>query len=196
MRRLGATLALVALVACGTTASRDDGASAPGFPPSSSAALIRHLQPLLQQYGLVMTRASLIDLEDDYRPSPTGRHLALYATPAGEYGPERYVENTAPVTAALVDVFHRWPELESFDICQDAISESNPPPAVTRVNVPREDALSIDWQGIDLAHLLAEAMIRYDNADPSGLYVEVLDPARRHPAYREAVREAKRLARA
>ena len=196
MRRGGALLVLVAMAACASPEGRTGGAAVPGFPPSDQQALIRHLQPMVQPFGLTVTRASLLDLDAGYESSPRGRHLALYAEPDATYPPARYVGNVAPLTAALVGIFHRWPELESFDICQEPFgSTSDPPPAVTLVNVPREDALSIEWDGLDLAELLAEALIRYGNADPRGLRVEVSGPARRHPDYREALRRARQLFR-
>jgi hypothetical protein len=192
MRR---ALVLVALVGCAAPSAPGGLPAQPGFPPSDADALIRHLQPVVQPFGLEMTRASLIDLDANYQSSPTGRHLALYVEPSGDYPPERYVGNVAPLTAALVEVFHRWPELESFDICQEPIGNTaEAPPPVTRVNVPRTDALTIRWDDIDLANRLAVAMIRYGNEDPEGLRVEVFGAARRHPAYREAERRATRIA--
>ena len=197
MRR-GAVAGVVGLlvVACGAPSPRTGRTgTAPGFPPSDEATLIRHLQPVVDPFGLEMTRASLISLDDGYERSATGTHLALYAEPKGDYPPDRYLGNMAPLTAALSEVFVRWSKLESFDVCQEPVggTEETPIP-VTRVKVTRTANATIDWDHTDLAELLALDLIRYELEDPSGVRVEVFGSAEDHPVYLEALEEARGIA--
>ncbi len=197
MRRAAvAALGALLLVACAAPAVRSGRTGvAPGFPPSDEATLIGHIQPLVQPFGLRMTRASLIDVGDSYETSPTGTHLALYAEPSGVYPTERYLGNMASLTGALSEVFVRWSKLESFDICQEPVggSEETPLP-VTRVKVTRTANATIDWDRTGLAELLALDLISYEQEDPSGLRLEVFGPADDHPLYLDALEQARVIA--
>jgi hypothetical protein len=192
MRGVVAIVAVLSLAACASPGRRDDRSGAhPGYPPADQATLIRNLQPMVEPYGLEVTRASLIDLDADYSPSPTGGHLALYARPTGVYPTERYIGNLAPLAATLTDVFDRWPKLESFDVCQEPDDDpSDAPPPVTLVNVPRADASAVAAAGSDLSALVSLARERNAGADPRGLVVEVRGTAANHPLYLEALANA------
>ncbi|MGH2685645.1 MAG: hypothetical protein ACRDJP_09295 [Actinomycetota bacterium] len=198
MRRgIVAGMVCLLVAACGAPAPRTGRTgAAPGFPPSDEATLIRHFQPVVDAFGLEMTRASLISLDDGYERSATGTHLALYAEPRGVYPVERYLGNMAPLTGALAEVFVRWSKLESFDICQEPVGGTEEAPIpVTRVEVTRTANAAIDWDRTDLAGLLALDLIRYELEDPSGVRVEVFGGAEDHPVYLEAIEEARGIAR-
>ena len=153
-------------------------------------------QPEVAPFGLRMTRAALIDLsDDDYEPSPTGRHLALYAEPrGGGFTTADYVANIVPVTRALAAmVFDRWPGLESFDLCQEPPAGVNDLPAPipeTQVNVTREAARTTDWSGADLTDLLEVEGKALVESRPPGIRVSGSDAVEADPAFRAALRTA------
>ena len=115
--------------------------------------------PALAKLGVRMTRAELIDITNSrYEPSNDGRHLAMYVEPIADYSNEQYVNGFWTVSALITpDVFARWPELESYDICQEplpALDDSPEPFPVTQINITRAAAATIDWQDGDLVDLL------------------------------------------
>jgi hypothetical protein len=194
--RSGCSL-LLALVAVACAAPPEPPAPA-GFPPSDERTLIGVLQPRVSPFELRMTRAALIDLEDqEYEESPMGRHLALYAEPAeSPYPVSRYIDNMVPLLRSLaLTVFARWPELASFDICQEPrpeVNDAETPIPLTRVQIDRQTADAIDWEEVDLADLLelhASALAR--DVQP-GVRVVVFGEVRRDPEYRSALRQSDR----
>jgi hypothetical protein len=188
-------LLLVALVAAACGEPGEPVAPA-GFPPSDERTLIELLQPRVSPFELRMTRAALIDLEDqEYEESPTGRHLALYAEPARTpYPVSRYIANMVPLLRSLaVTVFARWPELTSFDVCQEPrpeVNDAETPVPLTRVEIDRQTSESLDWSEVDLTDLLALQAAAVARDELPGVRVVVFDEARSHPAYRMALREA------
>jgi hypothetical protein len=192
--RSGASILLALAVACAAPAEPPAPA---GFPPSDEGTLIDLLQPRVSPFELRMTRAALIDLSDqEYEESPTGRHLALYAEPAeSPYPVSRYVDNMVPLLRSLATtVFGRWPELASFDVCQEPrpeVNDEETPVPLTRVQIDRQTAAALDWNEVDLADLLELQASAVARDELPGIRVVVFDEARVHPAYREALQAAR-----
>jgi hypothetical protein len=129
------------------------------LPPNDVAALRRLYDPVLEPLGVRLTRGALIDTTDNrYQPSNDGRHLALYVEPVGEYSNEQYVDGFWTISALVTpDVFARWPQLESYDICQEplpSVDDDPEPFPLTQINLTREAAAQVDWQDGDLVDLL------------------------------------------
>jgi hypothetical protein len=130
------------------------------LPPNDVGSLRELYDPALAELGVRLTRAELIDITDSrYEPSNDGRHLAMYVEPTGDYSNEQYVNGFWTVSALITpDVFERWPELESYDICQEplpAVDDRPEPFPVTQINITRGAASTIDWANGDLVDLLA-----------------------------------------
>jgi hypothetical protein len=130
------------------------------LPPNDVAALRRLYDPALEPLGVRLTRGALIDTSNNrYVPSNEGRHLALYVEPIGAYSNEQYVTGFWEISALITpDVFARWPQLASYDICQEPLPgvDDDPEPfPLTQINLTREAASEIDWENGDLVDLLA-----------------------------------------
>lgn len=180
LRRAWATLALVALpalvlAACGddddgnaaaTTTVADPAPSIevslpPGdLPPSDVPGLREIFQPVFEPLGLRLTRGALVDVTEGYEVSETGTHLALYVEPIddADYGEAEYLENLYQLTAVVTPlVFDAWPDLESYDICQEPHQSDDPayaPFPLTQVELSREAAASYDFATGDLTSLV------------------------------------------
>lgn len=119
-----------------------------GLPPPSASELAPVYEDDLADMGLVLTdRGGLVDSET-YEPDPDGRHLSLYVAPVGERSDEAYADGLVTVTALFAqDVFDRWPDLLSFDVCQEAVPPvgADSAPARTQVSLTRAAAASVDW---------------------------------------------------
>jgi hypothetical protein len=129
------------------------------LPPNDIGSLRRLYDPVLEPLGVRLTRGALIDISNDqYVPSNDGRHLALYVEPIGDYTTEQYVEGFWSISALVTpDVFARWPQLESYDICQEplpSVDDDPEPFPITQINLTREAAATVDWEGGDLVDLL------------------------------------------
>lgn len=207
MRRraaIGASAVLVlTLAACGGS---DDAASVPStvdpssvtsastggaLPPADALDLEELYRDALADLGLRLTdRGGLIDRSDGgYEPSPTGTHLALYVEPVGERTPAEYVDGIASVAIVFGDVFERWPDLETYDVCQEPVEEASPsendpyydesePLPVTQIELTREQAAAFDWSSVTVADL-----VRAWKADPPGLGLRVSSSLTRDPAW-------------
>ena len=186
MLRPAGVVGLLLLAAC-AQAAPDPGGQ---LPPADEEEIIREVDPLVGDLGFRTARAGLYHAES-YEVSPTGRHLALYVEPLEEISPARYLETLPQLAATLTAVFDRWPQLASFDVCQEPFeATSATPPPVTRINVPRPDAEAVTAARTDLGNLLRAADERNERNDPRGLFVEVFGDAARHPLYRRALAEA------
>jgi hypothetical protein len=137
------------------------------LPPNDVGSLRELYDPALAKLGVRMTRAELIDITNSrYEPSNDGRHLAMYVEPIADYSNEQYVNGFWTVSALITpDVFARWPDLESYDICQEplpAVDDSPEPFPVTQINITRAAAATIDWQDGDLVDLLTASRTNPD----------------------------------
>ena len=184
---------LLATLTCALAAAgcASDGAR-PQSPPTGEAALppadFADLEPIFESelapLGVRLTRAALVSTVTR-RPSPTGRHLALYVEPVEQWTSARYAETIVPLTALLVtDVFDRWPGLESFDVCQEpppGVDDRPAPPPVSTVDLTRAASDAIDWDEIDLSGLLAASLERR-----GGVHVAASEALQVDPLYRDA----------
>jgi hypothetical protein len=137
------------------------------LPPNDVGSIRELYDPVLAKLGVRVTRAELIDTSDGrYEPSNDGRHLAMYVEPIGDYSNEQYVNGFWTVSALITpDVFARWPELKSYDICQEPLSavDDRPEPfPVTQINLTRAAASTIDWADGDLVDLLTASRTNPD----------------------------------
>lgn len=124
-----------------------------------------HVEPLFADEfaaaGVRLTnRGGLIDRRDGgYVKSVEGRHYALYVEPVGDRTPEEYVYGLVDLTRVVApELFERYPELESFDICQEPTADDDDrpePPATTQVELTRAQVEATDWEQFDLATLFA-----------------------------------------
>jgi hypothetical protein len=158
------------------------------LPPPGRAALVRIFGPLVEPLGLRVTRAALVD-EDNNR-SAAGTHLAVYVEPLGAYSPAQYVDGLVTVSRVfLPSVFRRWSGLRSFDVCQEphaADDAGAEPPPETQVFVRRRGVGAVDWQRDDLAALLTAADRARRDGSPITLTVFVARHLRHVPAYASA----------
>jgi hypothetical protein len=129
-------------------------------PPNNHSALAALYNPVLEQYGYTLSRASAVDSTTGRYGTNGGDHLALYAQPTRQLSPDDYARGLWDLAALFAtDVFDRWPGLRSFDICQEQPdSENNPDDeAVTQLAIERSAATGIDWTNGQLDDLLAAA---------------------------------------
>lgn len=204
-RRHLAALVLSGALVLGACSSGDDeatgtGASAPAaspadglpafdpeqtLPPNDVGSLRALYDPVLARYGVRLTRGALVDTSGGrYTPSNDGRHLALYVEPTGDYTTEQFAEGFWTISALVTpDVFARWPDLESYDICQEplpSVNDEAEPFPITQLNLTREAAARIDWEDGDLVDLLVAT-----RTDPDVKAV-VSREVRQSPAYQAA----------
>lgn len=122
------------------------------LPPASFEELEAIFGPRYEEVGMRLTRASMVELDG-------GPHLQLYVEPPGAFTTEQYVDNIIPTTAAVVPfIFDTWPELASFDVCQEpppGVDDSVAPEQVTVVALTREQAAGLDWPSPDLSELMS-----------------------------------------
>jgi hypothetical protein len=190
---------VLVLAACGTAGTTVDRAATtstrpapaaglPAFadeqrlPPNDVGSLRALYDPALAELGVRVTRAELVDTTGNkYVSSNDGRHLAIYVEPTADYSDEQYLDGLWKVTALMTqDVFERWADLESYDLCQEplpAVDDSPEPFPVTQVNITRTAAATIDWQNGDLVDLLVVA-----RTDPD-VRIVVNRQIRQTPAY-------------
>jgi hypothetical protein len=159
-RSCSVALLVVALaaVACGSSGGESTRPRL-DLPPNDRDALAELFDPQLRPLGLRLTRGALVDTDPGYRRSDTGRHLAVYVEPTGEYGPAQYAEGVpASARVFLPEVFERWSDLETFDVCQEPLpgdDDRKEPPPVTQLYLTRTEARSVDWGTVTLADLVA-----------------------------------------
>lgn len=176
---VGALLLTATLGSCGSdTGSADgddrtlDASDVRPLPPNDPTALGQIYDPMLEPFGLRVTRGAVVDRSDGgYEVSDAGTHLALYVEPTGEYTDDDYLAGVWDVTALITpDVFARFTELESYDICQEPppTEDDRPePPPVSQIDITREAADGIDWQDGSLPDLIGasqrgELLLRVD----------------------------------
>jgi hypothetical protein len=135
----------------GTTAAISDGR-----PPEDFDALAALFGPALDGVDLELTRASVSELRK-------GPHVALYGVPAADAdAPQDYLDRLLPsVVAAGKIAFDQFPDVASFDLCQEPTgSPTESPPPITIVVLTREQWESVpDWDDAALADLLRAASL-------------------------------------
>lgn len=150
----------------GTAACSDD-ASDERLPPPNVDRLAPIFDPLMADLGLKTTRARLQDPDDPddetYEGNPEATHLAMYVVPNEDITLEAFQDNFLPLARIVVPyVFERWPDLESFDICQEVYNwsgDGDVAPSVTLLYVTRKklervgSVESIDWEKLSLSEL-------------------------------------------
>lgn len=126
--------------------------SGESLPPRDFESLALIFGPRYEQLGMRVTRASLVEIDG-------GAHLQLYVEPVDSFVPRQYLESIVPTTAAVVPfIFDEWPDLASFDVCQEpppGVDDSVAPEQVTVVALTRDQAATLDWPDPELAELMA-----------------------------------------
>lgn len=132
------------------------------LPPVDSINAAPLFADAFDDLGVELTnRGGLIDRTDGrYQKSATGTHYALYVEPTGEYSVDDFVAGLVDLTRATAPfLFERYPDLESYDICQepnDVDDASQYPPPITQIEFTREQIESVDdWDAFDLDALFA-----------------------------------------
>ena len=184
---------ILAVAACsGSPDSQSTPASTAGagLPPAILADLAPIFDPQVKPLGLRVTRAALVSANPRV-PSPAGTHLAIYVEPASHWSAAQHVEVIVPLARTLAsNLFARWPELESFDVCQEpspGVDDRPAPPPVTTVDMTRAASDAIDWETADLITLAVASARRADfslSASPS---------LGHDPALRAALEKAKTI---
>lgn len=125
----------------------------------------------------------------------TGRHLAVYVEPIGDYSDADYVANFTKVAAVfLPKAFATWKGLRSFDVCQEplpSVDDSPEPPSRTQLDVTRRVAQSIRWSRVSLADVLTYE-VRHKTADAQPLYEYFDLSLRDQPGYQQAKQQLER----
>ena len=170
-----------------TACSSDDSEpAAEHLPPNDFEELAAMFDDELEPLGLQMTRGALVDTTGGYEESDTGRHLAVYVEPTGEYTTADYADGIVPSAQVfLPEVFERWDRLETFDVCQEPLpgdDDRKEPPPVTQLYLSREEAAEIGWATVDLAELVAAT-------EPArrDFRLYVADPVASDPSYAAAI---------
>jgi hypothetical protein len=184
---VGVVIGAVAM-ACSSCAGGGDS-NAHALPPNDKAAIERVFAPALDRLGVRLTRGALVDLKTG-KPSPNGKHLAVYVEPTGDYTPEDYGRGTVRTLRAFIPTaFERWGGLKSFDICQEPLpsTDSRPePPPVTKVDLTRAASRKVKWDDLDLVRLLRDAK----RLGPRALSVYAKPDVRLTSFYRDATMKA------
>lgn len=147
----------------GTSACSDDRESSnpDPLPPNDKDALADIFDAELERLGLRLTRGGLVNENTEYGDDEDdrARHLAVYAEPFGAFTAGDYAAVVVPSARVfLPEVFDRWPELESMDLCLEpphGVDDRKEPPAETVLYITRAAAGSIDWRDITLSELVA-----------------------------------------
>jgi hypothetical protein len=167
-----------AVSAAPPSSGEDTTASTVIEPPENFADLDALFGPPLEDVGLDLTRAAVVELE-------AGPHIALYGVPAADAdAPADYLDRLLPSAVAAGELaLDRFPGVVSFDLCQEPTGTSTEaPPPVTVVFLTRDQWESVtDWDDAELVDLLGAA------ATGEGGEVEVPDDVRRLDEYEAAV---------
>jgi hypothetical protein len=176
-----------AAAACSSGAG---SSNAHALPPNDKDAIDRVFAPALDRLGVRLTRGALVDLKTG-KPSPNGKHLAVYVEPTGDYTAEDYGRGTvATLRAFIPTAFERWGGLTSFDLCQEPLpaTDSRPePPPVTKVDLTRAASRKVKWDDLDLVRLLRDAK----RLGPRALSVYAKPDVRLTSFYQDATMKAK-----
>lgn len=176
-----------------TSSTTTETAPAGALPPASALELEPIYGAALTELGLRLTdRGGLIDRGGGgYEPSATGTHLALYVEPIGEERTvEEYIDGIRGVAAVFGDVFERWPDLTSYDVCQEPVEDDGDPATeplpVTQIELTKEEAAAFDWDTVTVVDL-----VRASRADRPGLALRVSSGLATEDAYLAVVAAAR-----
>jgi hypothetical protein len=125
------------------------------LPPHEYADIAALFDPLVAPLGYRVTRGALID-RSDYQPTPEGGHLAIYLAPLTDSDLDTYAADFLPLARLLFPhVFAEWPDLESFDFCQEPFLWDGPadPPPFTLLETTRSIAAEVDWATVGIPRL-------------------------------------------
>ena len=149
--------------------------------------------PKVEQYGLRVTRAALVNLSNDKR-DPNGTHLAIYVEPTGAYTPQDYIDGTIDVSHVFLPyVFTRWRGLTSFDVCQEprpAVDPRPVPAPETQVYATRAGSKLIDWSTVDVPTMIERSNAEHATATakrPARFTLFIAKHLENTPAYHDAV---------
>jgi hypothetical protein len=160
MRATRLVAGLVAFVSIAIAAGGipDAGASERhgSLPPSTRKELAAIFNKKVKPFGLRVTRAALVNPEQER--DPKGTHLAIYVEPTRGYTPLDYIDGTVDVTKVFLPyVFKRWKSLKSFDVCQEprpAVDPRPVPAPETQVYATRAGSKLVDWKTVDVATVI------------------------------------------
>jgi hypothetical protein len=165
------------------------------LPPSARKDLVEIFGPKVKRFGLRVTRAALVDPEN--QRSKKGTHLAIYVEPTGAYTPQDYIDGTVDVSRVFLPyVFRRWKGLRSFDVCQEPRPEVDnrlSPPPETQIFASRAGSAKIHWSTVDVATLVARSNAEAAAAGaarPVTFSLYVTAHLQNTPAYAAAVGDA------
>lgn len=101
----------------------------------------------------------------------------------------QFLAGIRDVAVVFSDVFERWPDLESYDVCQepnaDGVADTDEPLPVTQIELTKAENAAIDWDSVTVVDLVGSSL-----ADPPGLALRVSSRIARDPAYVAIVAEA------
>ncbi len=193
-RRIAVTAVLVLAGVFAAPGGAASGATNNALPPSGRKELVKLFRARLEPLGLRITRAALVDADNNR--SADGTHLALYVEPTGKYSDADYLDGIPTVSRLfLPSLFREWPGLRSFDICQEPKpaddSRAEPPPE-TQVFVLKQGLDRVKWKSADLGDLLtASAHAQLDRgAVRTELQVFVASHLRNHARYQDALEQS------
>jgi hypothetical protein len=182
---LGMVVGLL-VAACSGGSGRSTATTAgEALPPPHFPELAAIFDPVVAPLGVRVTRAALVSTSTR-RPSPTGRHLAIYVEPVEPgWSYARYADTIVPLTDVLgTSLFDRYSEVESFDVCQEpppGVDDRREPDTVATVDLTRETWEAIDWDTADLETLLAASL-----GGQGGLRMVASEALQAEPAYQNA----------
>ena len=154
-RRLAAVMVLWAVVASACTGQAATTTSPALLPPHERDDLAALFDPLVEPLGYQVTRASLID-RSTYQVDAEGGHLALYVAPLTDISADQFATAfPSLISIFLPYVFDQWPELHSFDVCQEPFNSTDEtPPSLTIIDLTRDAAATVEWGQLDLAGII------------------------------------------
>jgi hypothetical protein len=155
-RRLAAAMAFVAVAASSCSGGTTETTEPAPLPPHERDDLAALFDPMVAPLGYTVTRASLIE-RSTYAVDPDGGHLALYLAPTADISTDQFAGDFVGLVQVFLPlVFERWPNLTSFDVCQEPFgSTDETPPSLTVIDLTRDAAAGVAWEGLDLAGIIA-----------------------------------------
>ena len=119
------------------------------------AGVRNFLAPAIEKLGLHIQRLS-VETTGGANPS---YELSLYVKPPSAVSADVYASRLAPLAKAVIPAsFAEFNDIEWVDVCQeradtpDGVDDATP---VTRLEVDRKDAGTVDWKKFDLVSLFA-----------------------------------------